>query len=82
MGLKSIELLDEKDWPTVKEYGLTCAMANGPGQIPVGWNRKENHERLIKRSKDLLYVNLLDVECGQLQSRISCKYPWVERSVY
>ncbi|MBN2293122.1 MAG: hydroxypyruvate isomerase, partial [Pirellulales bacterium] len=28
MGIKSIELVGPKDWPTLKKYGLTCAMPN------------------------------------------------------
>jgi hydroxypyruvate isomerase len=29
-------------------------MANGPGNIPDGWNHVENHERLVKESERLL----------------------------
>ena len=47
MGMHSVELLDPEDWDTVKHAGLTCAMANGPGPIPDGWNRIENHEWLV-----------------------------------
>jgi hydroxypyruvate isomerase len=54
MGISSIEILSENDWPTVKKYGLTCAMPNGPGSIPDGWNRVENHDALVKRSEELL----------------------------
>src|SRR6266699_3491526 len=39
MGILSVELLGESDWATVKKHGLTCAMPNGPGGIPDGWNR-------------------------------------------
>jgi hydroxypyruvate isomerase len=38
----------------VKKYGLTCAMPNGPGGIPEGWNRAEHHDALVKRSEELL----------------------------
>ncbi|MCW5940705.1 MAG: TIM barrel protein [Fimbriimonadaceae bacterium] len=54
IGLKSVELLSENEWATTKAHGLTCAIANGPGGITEGWNRKENHERLIKESERLL----------------------------
>ncbi len=54
IGLKSVELLGEKDWATVKKYGLTCAMANGPTTIPKGWNRVENHDAFVKESERLL----------------------------
>ena len=33
MGIKSIEIIGPEDWPTLKEFGLTCAMANGPAGI-------------------------------------------------
>lgn len=46
-GMGSVELLDPKDWPTVKRYGLICAMCNGPDQIRYGWNRIEHHGRLV-----------------------------------
>ncbi|MGE3615175.1 MAG: hydroxypyruvate isomerase family protein [Gemmatimonadales bacterium] len=54
IGLKSVELLGEKDWATVKKYGLTCAMANGPGPIQVGWNRPDQHDKLVAESERLL----------------------------
>lgn len=54
LGIKSVELLSEKDWATVKAHGLTCAVANGPGQIPDGWNDAKNHDRLIAESERLI----------------------------
>jgi hydroxypyruvate isomerase len=54
MGLKSVELLGEKDWAVPKRFGLTCAMANGPTTIPVGWNRPDQHDRLVAESERLL----------------------------
>lgn len=54
IGLQSVELLSEKDWPVVKKYGLTCAMANGPSTIPVGFNRPSEHDRLVAESERLL----------------------------
>jgi hydroxypyruvate isomerase len=42
MGIKSIELVDPKDWPILKKHGLTCALASSHGFVD-GWNRKENH---------------------------------------
>jgi len=46
-GLESIELLGPKEWPVLKEFGLTCAIANGPSTIPDGFNRRENHAKLV-----------------------------------
>ena len=38
MGLQSIELLEVKDFPTLKKHGLTCAMVSGvPGGIIDGF---------------------------------------------
>jgi hydroxypyruvate isomerase len=47
IGYASVELLDEKDWEVPKKHGLTCAMANGFGTIPVGFNDLANHEKLV-----------------------------------
>jgi hydroxypyruvate isomerase len=54
LGLKSIELLDEKEWKIPAKYGLTCAMANGPGPIHKGWNKVEHHDELVKGSERML----------------------------
>jgi hydroxypyruvate isomerase len=42
MGIKSIELVEPKDWPILKRHGLICALANSHGFVK-GWNHKENH---------------------------------------
>jgi hydroxypyruvate isomerase len=48
MGIESIELLNEKDWATVAKAGLKCAVGYATDWgIPKGFNRKENHEKLI-----------------------------------
>jgi hydroxypyruvate isomerase len=48
MGIESIELLYEKDWPVVSKAGLKCAVGYATDWgIPKGFNRKENHEKLI-----------------------------------
>jgi hydroxypyruvate isomerase len=49
IGMKSVELVPPDDWPTLKKYGLTCAMASygdalRDPQIRYGLNRKENHD--------------------------------------
>ena len=49
IGLQSVELVEVKDFPTLKKYGLTCAMVTGvPGMITNGLNRVENHDRIAK----------------------------------
>jgi hydroxypyruvate isomerase len=52
IGLSGIDLVDEKDWPIARKYGLVPAMVSGAGTIPVAWNRKENHDKLEKDMRD------------------------------
>jgi hydroxypyruvate isomerase len=54
IGLKGIDLLDEADWDVPAKYGLVCSMPNGPWNIPVGWNRAENHDELVKKAEALM----------------------------
>lgn len=49
IGMRSVELVPPEDWPVLKKYGLTCAMASYGDtlrnqQIKDGLNRKENHD--------------------------------------
>jgi hydroxypyruvate isomerase len=41
LGMKSVELIPPSDWPMLKKYGLTCAIASSHGFVK-GWNHKEN----------------------------------------
>jgi hydroxypyruvate isomerase len=54
IGLSAIDLLDEKEWGTPKQFGLSCAMANGFGSIPKGFNRPDNHERLVADAERMM----------------------------
>src|SRR3954463_5098143 len=54
IGFKSIELLDEKDWEVPRRHGMVCAMANGFGTIPVGFNRLENHDKLVADAERMI----------------------------
>jgi hydroxypyruvate isomerase len=54
MGYKAIDLLDEKDWATPAKHGMTCAMANGFGQIPVGFNNVANHDKLVADAERMI----------------------------
>lgn len=49
MGIRSIDLLGEKDWPTLRKYDLTCAMAyaNDLG-LTKGFNDLSLHAKLLK----------------------------------
>jgi hydroxypyruvate isomerase len=67
LGLESIELLDPADWPLLKKYGLTCAMANGTTTIRDGFNRIEHHAgyvpSMIERIKACADASLPNVIC-------------------
>jgi hydroxypyruvate isomerase len=54
IGYKSVELLSEPEWPVVKRHGLDCAMANGFSTIPVGFNRLDNHDKLVADATRML----------------------------
>src|SRR5690349_12828805 len=41
LGMKSVELCPPADWPILKKYGLTCAIASSHGFVR-GWNHREN----------------------------------------
>ena len=52
IGLKGIDLIDYKEWPAVQKYGLVPAMTPGAGTIADGFNRKENHDRLVREMEE------------------------------
>jgi hydroxypyruvate isomerase len=58
LGLQSVELLDPAEWATVQRHGLTCAMANAPGdprtRLTHGFNRLEHHARLVPAYRELI----------------------------
>ncbi len=54
IGLQSIELLAPPDWPTLRKYDLTCAMASGADNIPFGFNRLENHDKQFEVFSDMI----------------------------
>ena len=54
IGLESVELLTENEWPVATRLGLTCAMAMGPTTIPVGFNRPDQHDRIVAEAARLL----------------------------
>ena len=54
MGLRSVELLGEQDWPVVKKHGLVCAVGNGICSITDGLNVKANHAEIEKNFRRLL----------------------------
>jgi hydroxypyruvate isomerase len=55
MGIRSIDLMGPNEWPTLKKYDLTCAMATGAGMgIDKGFNRVELHDKLVEGFEDLI----------------------------
>jgi hydroxypyruvate isomerase len=53
MGLVGIDLLEDKDWDTVRQFGLICTMGyGGGGSIPDGLNNRANHEKILKNFQE------------------------------
>lgn len=48
IGIKSVELVEPKDWPVLIKHGLVCAMTPSHG-ITRGLNRIENHEECLAK---------------------------------
>ena len=48
LGFKSVELVDPKHWPMLKELGLTCAIAGSHGFVQ-GFNKVENHGMCVQK---------------------------------
>ena len=48
LGLTAIDLIDEADWPILKEHGLVCSMGwHTGGDIPDGLNDPANHDKIV-----------------------------------
>ena len=50
MGMKAIDLIGPKDWPTLQKHDLECSMCYIGGKVSLneGWNNPKFHEQLIK----------------------------------
>lgn len=49
MGIKGIDLVGPKDWPTLQKHGLVSSMCNGAEiSLVKGWNDTSLHATLIK----------------------------------
>lgn len=50
MGMKAMDLIGPKDWPTLQKHDLQCSMCYIGGKISLteGWNNPKFHEQLIK----------------------------------
>lgn len=51
IGIKGMDLVDQKDWPILKKYNLVCSMAQGGLNDII---RKENQARLVESGKKLI----------------------------
>lgn len=51
LGAASIELVEPKDWPLLKEYGLVCALT-GSHWFDQGMNNPKYHEMCIGKMRD------------------------------
>lgn len=60
MGYESVELTGPEEWPVLREYGLTCAIATFPvgndriGTIEKAFNRTEHHVELERIYLDMI----------------------------
>ena len=54
LGLQAMDLLEPKDWPVAQKYGLKLTVVPGPCSIPDGLNRKENHDGIEKRFREVV----------------------------
>lgn len=67
IGLKGIDLVGPKEWPTLKKYGLYSPMCNGAEiNLTDGFGDKQFHEQLIKNYTAMIplvaeagYTNLI-----------------------
>ena len=67
IGLKGIDLVGPKDWPTLKRHGLHSSMCNGAEiNLEDGWNDKAFHNRLVENYTRMIplvaaagYTNLI-----------------------
>lgn len=51
LGCRSIELCDPEHWPTLKKYGLTCAIAGSHG-FKTGFNNPDEHAACIAKLRE------------------------------
>src|SRR4051794_6411351 len=55
IGITSIDLMPPANWPTLKKYGLICAMTKvHEPNYPETWNRLEDHDKLVGYFSDVI----------------------------
>ena len=53
LGCRSVELVEPKDWPTLKKYGLVCALANSHW-FDKGMNNPQYHEMCLGKLREAI----------------------------
>ena len=56
LGMVGVDLISENDWDTVNKHDLVVTMGNGAGGIPQGFNRLQNHDKLIEGYERLIPI--------------------------
>ncbi len=51
LGCKSVELVEPVHWPTLRKYGLICALHSSHG-FEKGMNNPENHDMCIEKIRE------------------------------
>ncbi len=54
VGVQSIELLKEDEWPVALGLGLECAVAYGPTAIGRGWNDPKHADKFVAEAERLI----------------------------
>lgn len=55
MGIKGVDLVGPKDWPTLQKYSLESTMCNGAEiSLTEGWNNRQYHATLIKNYSEMI----------------------------
>jgi hydroxypyruvate isomerase len=68
IGLKGIDLVGPKDWPTLKKYNLVSTMCNGAELgLTKGWNDKQYHAQLVKN-----YMEHIDLVAAAGYKNLFC----------
>ena len=61
IGIRAVDLVGPKDWPTLKKYGLYSSMCNGAEiNLEDGFNDRKFHDQLVKNYTE--YIPLMEKE--------------------
>lgn len=54
LGCVSVEICEPKTWPTLRRYGLTCAIAPNGGGFKKGFNNPAYRQELVTRTRGVI----------------------------